>query len=69
MKQQFTAIIMQEDAMFVAQNPETGVASQGDSVEEALANLREALELYLEEAEGVKPTVNHALVFLTTMEI
>lgn len=34
---------------FVALNPETGTVSQGETVEEALANLREATELYLEE--------------------
>ena len=34
---------------FVALNPETGTTSQGETVEEALANLREATELYLEE--------------------
>lgn len=34
---------------FTALNPETGTTTQGESVEEALANLREASELYLEE--------------------
>jgi predicted RNase H-like HicB family nuclease len=34
---------------YVAFNPETGTTTQGDSVEEALANLAEATELYLEE--------------------
>ncbi len=34
---------------FVAFNPETGTTSQGETLEEALANLREATELYLEE--------------------
>ena len=34
---------------FTALNPETGTASQGETVEEALANLREATELYVEE--------------------
>ena len=34
---------------FVAYNPETGTASQGESIEEAVANLREAVELYLDE--------------------
>lgn len=34
---------------FVALNPETGTVSQGETVEEALVNLREATELYLEE--------------------
>jgi len=34
---------------YVAYNPETGTASQGDNFESAIANLREAVELYLEE--------------------
>ena len=34
---------------FVALNPETGTTSQGETIEEALTNLREATELYLEE--------------------
>jgi predicted RNase H-like HicB family nuclease len=34
---------------YVALNSETGTTSQGDSIEEALANLQEATELYLEE--------------------
>lgn len=33
---------------FVAYNPETATTSQGETVEEAIANLREAVELYLE---------------------
>ncbi|MGJ3243453.1 MAG: type II toxin-antitoxin system HicB family antitoxin [Opitutales bacterium] len=38
-----------EEGGFVALNPETGTTTQGESVEEALANLREATELFLEE--------------------
>jgi len=34
---------------FVAYNPETGTTTQGESVPEAISNLREATELYLEE--------------------
>ena len=34
---------------YVAYNPESGTTTQGETVEEALANLREATELYLEE--------------------
>ena len=34
---------------YVALNPETGTTTQGETVEEALANLKEATELYLEE--------------------
>ena len=38
-----------EEGGFIAMNPETGTHTQGESIEEALANLREATELYLEE--------------------
>jgi predicted RNase H-like HicB family nuclease len=34
---------------YVAMNPETGSTTQGDTVDEALANLKQATELYLEE--------------------
>jgi predicted RNase H-like HicB family nuclease len=45
-----TAVLMPAtDGGFTALNPETGTTTQGDTVEEALANLREATELYLEE--------------------
>lgn len=47
---QFTAVLIPaEEGGFVALNPETGTTTQGDSIEEALANLQEATELYLEE--------------------
>lgn len=38
-----------EEGGFVALNPETGTTSQGETIEEAVANLREATALYLEE--------------------
>jgi len=38
-----------QDGGYVAQNPETGTTTQGDTVDEALANLKEATALYLEE--------------------
>lgn len=45
-----SAVLMPDpDGGYVAQNPETGTTTQGESVEIALANLREATELYLEE--------------------
>ncbi len=47
----FTAMIYREDGGYVALCPELDVASQGDSVEEASANLREAVELFLETAD------------------
>lgn len=44
-----TAVIHREDELYVAQCPEVGTVSQGHSIEEAVDNLREATELYLEE--------------------
>ena len=45
----FTAVIHKEDDWYVAECPEVGTASQGHTIEEAIANLKEATELYLEE--------------------
>ena len=45
----FTAILYAEDDLYVAECPEVGTVSQGSTLEEAIANLREATELYLEE--------------------
>jgi predicted RNase H-like HicB family nuclease len=45
-----TAILTPDaDGGFVAFNPETGTTSQGESISEALANLKEATDIYLEE--------------------
>ncbi|HAB53864.1 MAG: hypothetical protein A2315_01855 [Ignavibacteria bacterium RIFOXYB2_FULL_35_12] len=44
-----TAVLHKEDDMYVAECPEVGTVSQGYSLEETLANLKEATELYLEE--------------------
>ena len=38
-----------EEGGFIAFNPETGTTTQGETVQEAVANLKEATELYLEE--------------------
>ena len=44
-----TAVLHKEDDLYVAECPEVGTVSQGFTIEEALANLKEATELYLEE--------------------
>lgn len=45
-----TAVLMPApEGGYTALNPEAGTTTQGESVEEAIANLREATELYLEE--------------------
>ncbi len=47
--QTFTAVIHKEDDLYIADCPVVGTVSQGYTVEEAVANLKEATELYLEE--------------------
>ena len=64
--QTFTAIIHREEDMFVAECPEVGTASQGATIEEALANLREATQLYLEEFPIDSKLVRS---FVTTFEV
>ena len=47
---QLTAVLTHaEEGGYVALNPETGTTSQGETVDDAIANLREATALYLEE--------------------
>lgn len=45
----FTAVVHKEEDMYVAECPEVGTISQGKTLEEAVHNLKEATELYLEE--------------------
>lgn len=45
----FTAVLHKEEDLYIAEYPEVGTVSQGKTIEEAVANLREATELYLEE--------------------
>jgi predicted RNase H-like HicB family nuclease len=50
---------------FTALNPETGTTTQGESIEEALANLKEATELFLEEF----PLTTSGQPFVTTFQV
>jgi predicted RNase H-like HicB family nuclease len=61
----FTAIVHKEDDLYVAQCPEIGTASQGERIEEAVKNLQEATELYLEEFP-MKPNYR---TIMTTFEV
>jgi predicted RNase H-like HicB family nuclease len=45
----FTAVIHKEENIYIAECPEVGTVSQGLNFEEAVSNLKEATELYLEE--------------------
>ena len=49
MTRTFTAVIHREGDLFVADCPEVGTVSQGESIEEAIAYLAEATDLYVEE--------------------
>ncbi len=60
----FSAVLHKEDGLYVADCPEVGTVSQGKTVEEAIANLKEATELYLEEF----PLAEVARPILTTFE-
>ena len=46
---EFSAVIEKDENMYVARCPEIGTVSQGYTIEEAIENLKEATELYLEE--------------------
>ncbi len=63
---EFTAVLTPaEEGGYVAFNPETGTTTQGESVEEAVANLREATALFLDEF----PQVARGHPFLTTFSL
>jgi len=65
MTRTFTAVIHKENDWYVADCPEVGTVSQGKTFEEALANLQEATELYLEEF----PMLSASQPILTTFEV
>lgn len=70
MNRLLTAIIEREDDGYVSLCPELDVASQGDTIEAARENLREAVELFLECAspEEVKSRL-HEEVYVTQLEV
>ena len=64
---QFTASVWQEGELYVAQALEVDVASQGETTGDALANLREALELYFESPVPTTiPEIHHIEVEVAT---
>ena len=67
MSYKVTVVIQKEENWYVAQCLENSIASQGKTVEEAMANLKEALELYYEDLPH-EDLLNKQL-FVTTMEV
>ena len=55
MKRPFAATVWKEGNWYVSQCLEVDVASQGESEEEALSNLKEAMDLYFEEPQASRP--------------
>lgn len=60
-----TALIYKEDDMYIAECPQVGTVSQGKTIEDALENLKEATELYLEEF----PIISNRHPIITTFEV
>ena len=70
MTRQLTAIIEREGDGYLALCPEVDVASQGDTVDEARNNLKEALELFFETASPAEINQRmHSEVYVTHVEV
>ncbi len=61
----FTAILHKEEDMYVAECPEVGTVGQGKTIDEAINDLKEATELYLEEF----PLKEDRKTLMTTFEV
>jgi predicted RNase H-like HicB family nuclease len=69
-RRRLTALIEREGDGFVSLCPEVDVASQGDTIEEARVNLREAGELFFETASAAEIAERlHGEVYITTVEV
>jgi len=69
MKYNYTVIIIKEKKWFVARCAELGVVSQGKTQKEAEINLREALELYLEDNREAQKNISAAKPVIKTAEL
>jgi predicted RNase H-like HicB family nuclease len=68
--QQLTAIIERDGTGYVSLCPELDIASQGDTIEAARANLQEAVELFFETADPSEvERRRHSEVFVTRLEV
>ncbi len=63
-----TAIIRKGEKQFVALCPELDVVSQGYTIEESIANLKEAVELYIDEM-GMPAEASSGDTFVVTFEV
>jgi predicted RNase H-like HicB family nuclease len=63
--QSFTVLIYKEEDIYIAECPEVGTVDQGESIEQAIAGLKEATRLYLEEF----PLPETSPRFITSIEV
>lgn len=64
-----TIIINKEGKWFVAKSAELGVVSQGKTIEEAQKNIKEAIELYLEDDHDNRTILFKDAPFVTSLEV
>ena len=65
MPRTFTAVLYREEDVYMAECPDVGTTSQAETIEDALSNLKEATELYLEEV----PIPETCPRLITTFEV
>ncbi|MDD1428116.1 type II toxin-antitoxin system HicB family antitoxin [Dolichospermum sp. ST_sed9] len=61
----FTVILYKEDDMYIAECPEVGTVDQGETIEQAIAGLKAATRLYLEEF----PLPETSARYVTSIEV
>lgn len=69
MTKTFTTAINKEGKWYVAKCLELGVVSQGKTIEEATENLKEAVELYLEDNEEATKNISPMSSIITSFEV
>lgn len=60
-------LVTKEDDWYIASSIETNVVSQGKTIEDAISNLKEALELYFEDSNCER--INYNNCYLTSLEV
>jgi predicted RNase H-like HicB family nuclease len=69
MNYKFTTIITREGKWYVARCVELGVVSQGKTIEDAQKNIKEAVELYLEDRPKTKKYLSKKAPLITSLEL
>lgn len=69
MTYKLTSVIVKENKWYVAHCAELGVVSQGKTIEESQKNLKEAVELYLEDQPKARKYLSQNAPLVTTMEL